>query len=276
MSSSNKRSSAILLNENRLSDSSVKKVVDVLNAAYAWAVLRGKASINPVAPIKETLMKRIARNNGKTVEEPDVVVLSEEEEKRFVKEALAVRGKTGCYKYPAGLYGLLLLYTGMRVGETLALRYKDIDFEHGILRINKSVSVVRNRDEKADKRQIRIEGTTKNQQARNIELNSDTRKILELIRRNAKDCSPDALVITTKTGRQNTATNMQHRMKVIFHNAGLDSYSGGLHIFRRTFATNMYDAAARFHEGREVKYTFWKLMKGFGRGWQSDILNDSI
>ncbi len=83
MSSSNKRSSAILLNENRLSDSSVKKVVDVLNAAYAWAVLRGKASINPVTPIKETLMKRIARNNGKTVEEPDVVVLSEEEEKNL-------------------------------------------------------------------------------------------------------------------------------------------------------------------------------------------------
>lgn len=138
---------AILLNEDRLSDSSVKKVVDVLNAAYAWAVLQGKASTNPVAPIKETLMKRIMRKHAKTVEEPDAVV-----------------------------------------------------------------------------------------------------NILELIRRNAKDCSPDALVITTKTGRQNTATNLQHRMKVIFHNAGLDSYSGGLHIFRRTFATNMYDAGARVEE----------------------------
>lgn len=30
---------AILLKEDRLSDSSIKKVVDVLNAAYAWAVL---------------------------------------------------------------------------------------------------------------------------------------------------------------------------------------------------------------------------------------------
>lgn len=136
----------------------------------------------------------------------------------------------------------------MRVGEALALRYKDVDFEHGILRINKSVSMVRNHDETADKRQVMIEGTTKNQQARNIVLNSDARNILELIRRNAKDCSPDSLVITTKTGRQNTATNMQHRMKVIFHNAGLDSYSGGLHIFRRTFATNMYDAGARVEE----------------------------
>lgn len=238
---------AILLNEDRLSDSSVKKVVDVLNAAYAWAVSRGKVSKNPVAPIKETLMKRIMRKHAKTVEEPDVVVLSEEEEKRFVKEALAVNDKTGGYKYSAGLYGLLLLYTGMRIGEALSLRFRDYDSEHGILRIYKSASMVRNHDEKADKRQIMIEGTTKNQQARNIVLNSDARNILELIRRNAKDCAPDALVITTKTGRQNTATNMQHRMKVIFHNAGL-SYSGGLHIFRRTFATNMYDAGARVEE----------------------------
>ena len=238
---------AILLNEDRLSDSSVKKVVDVLNAAYAWAVLQGKASTNPVAPIKETLMKRIMRKHAKTVEEPDVVVLSEEEEKRFVKEALAVN-ETGGYMYPAGLYGLLLLYTGIRVGEALALRFRDYNSDLGILKIYKSASMVRNHAETADKRQIMVEGTTKNQQARNIMLNSDARNILELIRRNAKDCSPDALVMTTKTGRQNTATNLQHRMKVIFHNAGLDSYSGGLHIFRRTFATNMYDAGARVEE----------------------------
>lgn len=239
---------AILLNEDRLSDSSVKKVVDVLNAAYAWAVSRGKASANPVAPIKETLMKRIMRKHAKTVEEPDVVVLSEEEEKRFVKEALAVNDKTGDYKYPAGLYGLLLLYTGIRVGEALALRFGDYHEKYGILKIYKSVSMVQNHDEQADKRQIMIEGTTKNQQARNIVLNSEARNIMELIRRNAKDCSPDALVITTKTGRQNTATNLQHRMKVIFRNAGLDSYSGGLHIFRRTFATRAFEAGARVEE----------------------------
>ncbi len=141
--------------------------------------------------VLETLMKRIMRKHAKTVEEPDVVVLSEEEEKRFVKE----------------LYGLLLLYTGMRVGEALALRYEDVDVEYGIPRINKSASMVRNHDEKADRRQTMMEGTTKNQQARNIVLNSDARNILELIRRNAKDCSPDALVITTQTGRQSGVLN---------------------------------------------------------------------
>ncbi len=122
-------------------------------AGLDW-ILRGEMLTNPVAPIKETLMKRIVRKNGKTVEEPDVVVPSEAEEERFVKEALAVRDKTGCYKYSAGLYGLLLLYIGMRIGEALASRYKDIDFEHGILTMDKSVFMVRNHDEKTNKRQV--------------------------------------------------------------------------------------------------------------------------
>ena len=237
---------ALLLKEDRLSDSSIKKVVDVLNAAFSWAVLRGEIPANPVATIKGTLMKRILRKNSKTVEEPDVIVLSEEEEERFVKEALAVDERTGRPKYSAGLYAILLLYTGIRVGEALSLRFRD--YEHGILSINKSVSMVQNRDEKVDKRQVMVEGTPKNQKARNIVLSLKAREVLEQIRRNAKDCSPDALLITTKTGRQNTASNLAHRMKVIFRNAGLDAYSGGLHIFRRTFATNMYNDGARIEE----------------------------
>ncbi len=76
-------------------------------------------------------MKRIMRKHAKTVEEPDVVVLSEEE-KRFVKEALAVN-ETGGYKYPAGLYDLLLIYTGIRVGEALSLRFRDYNSDLGIL-----------------------------------------------------------------------------------------------------------------------------------------------
>lgn len=136
----------------------------------------------------------------------------------------------------------------MRVGEALALRYGDIDFAHGVVTIAKSDSMDRNRDDKIEKRQVMIEGPTKNYRARIIELTPEAMHVLKEIRKNAQDCSPDALLITTKTGRQNTATNLAHRMQVIFHNAGLDSYTGGLHIFRRTFATNMYDAGARVEQ----------------------------
>ena len=126
-----------LIREEKLSASSIEKVVDVLNAAYHWAMVRGELEKNPVAPIKPTLVKRIQRLQQKSANEADVDVLSVEEEKKFCSEALSVHESTGKYRYAAGLYGMLLLHTGMRCGEMLALRWRDVDFEHGFLTIEK-------------------------------------------------------------------------------------------------------------------------------------------
>ena len=51
-----------LIKEKRLSPSSIEKVIDVLNAAYHWAVIRGELQFNPVAPIKPTLVKGCRRS----------------------------------------------------------------------------------------------------------------------------------------------------------------------------------------------------------------------
>lgn len=166
----------------------------------------------------------------------------------FIREATRINSKTGRYLYPAGLYGLLLLYTGMRIGEALALKYRDVDFEHGLLRIEKSASMAKNREKHAYRKQVLIDGTTKNSKARTIQLKPEALEVLIRIRKAAADKSPDAYILTTTTGRRNTTTNMEHRMRVIFHNAGLEEYTGALHLFRRTFATTMYNAGARVEE----------------------------
>ena len=59
---------------------------------------------------------------------------------------------------------------------------------------------------------------------------------------------PDDLITPTETGRMNSASNLEHRMKVILKNAGLQDIKGGLHIFRKTFATQMYERRARVEE----------------------------
>ena len=46
----------------------------------------------------------------------------------------------------------------------------------------------------------------------------------------------------------NTASNLEHHMRVIMNNAGLDPAIGGLHTFRKTFATQMYENGARVEE----------------------------
>lgn len=86
---------------------------------------------------------------------------------------MSVTGK-GTYKYPAGIYGLLLLYTGIRCGEMLALRWGDVDLEHGILTVEKSRSVAKNRvGGVGGNKYVLVEGSTKNEKVRKLALTSE-------------------------------------------------------------------------------------------------------
>lgn len=240
-----------LIQAGQLSASSIEKVVDVLNSAYNWAIMRGELEFNPVAPIKATLMKRIQKMKQKSANEADVNVLSLEEQRLFEEEACAIDKSTGRPKYAAGLYGMLLLHTGMRCGEMLALCWKDADMQGGYLTIEKSNSLANNRDKdsKSEKKYIMIEGTIKNKKARKIKLTEEALSVLRQIKKiyGAND-DEDAKIVKTRTGKPNTATNLEHGMATVFRHAGLTELKGGLHIFRRTFATRMYENGARVKE----------------------------
>lgn len=238
-----------LITKEEYAASSIEKILDVLNAAYNWALIRGELESNPVTPIKPTLKKRIQKMESRSSTEADVDVLSIEEQERFVKEAKKVNITTGEAQYSAGVYGLLLLHTGMRVGEALALRWKDVDFEHGTLNIDKNRSMAKNRNRKENENAyIMHEGSTKNEKARKIELTVEALEDLRTIRNRHIDVNEDDFVIVTQTGKANTTTNIEHRMETIYRNAGLMHLKGGVHILRKTFATEMYENGARVKE----------------------------
>ena len=73
---------------------------------------------------------------------------------------------------------------------------------------------------------IRNVGSTKNEKARIIKLSDDALQTLKQISEASQDIRDDSLIITTKTGRAQTATNLEHRAAIIFKNAGLGNYSG--------------------------------------------------
>lgn len=233
-----------LLREGRLSSSSIEKVVDVLNAAYNWAISRQELEFNPVTSVKLSLKKRIQKLRQKAANDADVIVLSPREEQMFIREALTKK-KDGRYQYSAGLALVLLDQTALRCGELIALRWGDVDWKSGLLTIEKCSTVVKNRGEDSPNKYVRSTGTTKNEKARIIKLSEAALDTLKEIYKEAQDVGEEALVITTQTGRPQTATNLEHRAAIVFKNAGLEDYSGGLHIFRRTFATRMYESGAR-------------------------------
>ena len=95
----------------------------VCRMIFAHAVIRGDIRINPAAEIK--------RSRGLPCKKREALT---EEQEAAVKAAGAA--KSGRW----WLFGYLLLYTGCRRGEALALTYQDIDRKAGVIHITKKVS----------------------------------------------------------------------------------------------------------------------------------------
>lgn len=237
-----------LIVEKVYSFSSIEKILDVINASYRWALVRGDINMNPVEPIKISLKKRIQKLNKRSSIESDVDVLSEEERQRFEATAKEIC-KSGMSKYPSGVYGLFLLHTGMRVGEMLALRWNDIDLSNKTININKSRSMTKNRSgNEGEYNYVMHEGTTKNEKARKIEMTDAALLDLKAIYSSRKNVEPDDFVVITRKGKPHTTSSIEHRMETIYRNAGLTHLKGGVHILRKTFATEMYENGARVKE----------------------------
>ena len=230
-----------LMSEGKLSASSIQKALDVLNAAFKWGITRGNLSFNPVESIRPSLIKRISKMKQKNANDEDVLVLSDEEIKKFLETCFIRDKKTGTFNM-SGLYGAFLLYTGLRVGEFISLKWSDINLESGILIVDKSSSIVKNREtnHSEERNYIAIIKETKNQKARKIKLLPEALNVLELIKQNSANIEANDLICTTRTGKANTATNLEHRMKKIYRDAGIFANTGSLHILRRTFATQRY------------------------------------
>lgn len=236
-----------LIDEDKICATSIQKVVDVINAAYEWAIRRREWDYNPVSAVKTELIRRLQRMDAKNATDADVDTLTDEEIKKFEREALSKTPK-GLLKYPAGYQLLLLLHTGMRVGEMLALRWRD--WQGNYLMIEKSRSMAKNRNKKDEKENnfIPIEGSTKNQKARMIQLTPEAKYALYCMKEQSIHCKLDDYIAVTRTGKVNTTSNLERRFKILLKNAGVGDINGGLHILRKTFATNMYEKGSRVEE----------------------------
>ena len=91
----------------------------ILNMIFDYSIVKGYASTNPCGPVKLPSGLPKAKRDMPTEEQLEAV-------KKGVKE-------------PFGLFPYMLLYTGMRRGELLALRWEDIDLEAGVIHVSKSV-----------------------------------------------------------------------------------------------------------------------------------------
>ena len=103
-----------------LATGTIKKRHSILFGALKQAMTENLISENAASHVQ------MPRNEKKKIR-----VLTVEEQEKFIEAAKQVT---------YGEVFILILGTGLRIGEALALTWKDIDFEEGFLRVNKTVS----------------------------------------------------------------------------------------------------------------------------------------
>ncbi|MDA2323955.1 site-specific integrase [Bacillus cereus group sp. Bc177] len=110
-----------LTKEQALSDENIQKVHTLINDSLKKAERWGLIARNPASLVDRP-----------KAEKKEITVWDVEEVRQFLKYAK----KSGRYY----IAFLLALTTGMRQGEILGLRWKDVDFENGCVRITQTLS----------------------------------------------------------------------------------------------------------------------------------------
>lgn len=130
---------------------------------------------------------------------------------------------------------LLSLYTGVRIGELCGLRWDDIDFKGGLVRINRTVERITNMNLASMKKTQVIVSTPKTENGlREIPLPGALIKFLEI-----KKTSGQHYIVTGKKNHSEPHTlYIRYRRYLRRHGFGLYTF----HALRHTFATRCIEA----------------------------------
>ena len=152
------------------------------------------------------------------------------------KEQLRLRASAERINNTGSKAIVLLLETGMRIGELLALTWRDIQWERRAVRIHSTLI------NPASRKKCYIqEGAKSKSSNRTIPLSSTAMKILEPMYQG----NDDSLIFVTEQGESCGYNLVCREVEAICNDAQV-KYQG-MHVFRHTFATNCY------YKGCEIK-----------------------
>lgn len=154
------------------------------------------------------------------------VLAYDKDEQRRIKSVLHK------FNNPASLAIELMMETGMRVGEALALEWNDVDWRRKAIRVSKTV--VRITSKRESYVQNEAKSFTSNRQ---IPLSIAAQEMLSDLHQ--ADESGSSYIFHDENGRYLTYEAMRWWTKKICGEA--DAPYLGMHVFRHTFATNCYE-----------------------------------
>ena len=206
------------LHKKGLSSTTIRIVHVTLSQAFDQAIKNDFIHTNPC---KATVRPKS--------EKKKVLAMTPQQQDAFVQH---------CTKSTFHRFFVFLLNTGLRLGEAQSLTWQDIDFNKKIVSVNKTASVIVNRDEDADTKTKTVIDTAKTAHSmRDVPMN----KIVENILRAQKSKSlNDVFVFSSSAGTLLSARNITRAYKIALEQVGLpDSFT--VHSTRHTFATRLLE-----------------------------------
>lgn len=216
------------LDEDGCSYSVIRKAYLALNACYKYAIMKGDIYKNPCMGVK--LPKKAAKDI-KTIQ-----TLTKEEIPLYCQYATEKYGN-GKSIYRLGYALVLILFTGLRLGEAMGLMWEDIDFQKGTLTVRRTLEQVKNREKsKNGNSYILVEGTTKTQAGeRTVPLNQTAINALQELQIINGGFT---YVLSNAKGKPINPRNLNRAHDCILERAGIPHIA--IHALRHTFASQLF------------------------------------
>ena len=209
-----------------LSYSTIKKAYDTLNQRFKLAINQEQVNKNPILGV--VLPKQKNKKNS------EIQYFSKEQCKELIEESRRIYDYNNKNVYRLGELVPFLIFTGLRIGEAIALEWKDIDYKNKTITVNKNVVEVKSKE--TGKYILEKQDSTKTDSSTRIIPISNN--AMECIK-NLKEINGDKkFIFASQTGQYISPSNFNRMFRGIQKALNYE-VTLGLHSLRHTFATLM-------------------------------------
>lgn len=213
--------------------STVKKTYEVMDQFYKYYFAKAPYD-NPMNLVKKPTQSAM------NVQEKEIEYFDEEDLEKFMKESLRTTANDFPV-YPSGRLLIFLCYTGMRVNEMLALRWKNVDLERASVLVRETHAKIIDWERSTEKRK-RYKDVYTNTKKNEVHKIFMTKTALKMIKE-IYDATPykeaENFVASTKNGSAVQERNLRRCLNSIQEKAEMKIQNSGLHVLRHTFCSLM-------------------------------------
>ncbi len=218
------------------SHSTVKKAHDCLNAVLKHALVREDIVKNPMLQVIMPAASLFPKKEIQFYTQEEALRITEEASKEYL---------TGRLVYVYGYVFILMLHTGIRLGEAIGLEKTDWDRKNNTLKIQRNVQSVKKRDKDGNAvtgREL-VSNTTKTYSGeRTLALNATATNALTKL---CEEHPGSKYIVCDGNGHQVPPERVERTFYYLLKNVGLEK--NGVHSLRHTFASLL------FAQGTDIK-----------------------